>query len=88
MGAKRIQWWTLPEISHAKDFYAWLHGAERGDAIVYYRGHLWREYQPKTAATRAVGSTIRVQEEMGEDKIHPVQVRLEDNDYVYVAVRA
>lgn len=88
MGVRRLQWWTLPEVAAAKDFFAWLHGATPGAAVVYHRGHLFRWAAPKTSAARAVRSTINVQEQMGDVKIHPLQVRIDQDDYIYIAVRA
>ncbi|MGE0627594.1 MAG: hypothetical protein AB7O43_07175 [Hyphomicrobiaceae bacterium] len=75
-------------------FVDWLIDAEPGDRAVYYRGHLGFDRMPSAgvldrlmrANLHAVATRVMVAASQG--LIIPVQKRIADQDYLYLAVKA
>lgn len=74
-------------------FVDWLIDAEPGDRAVYYRGHLGFDRMPSANVldrpTRANLHAVatRVMAAAGQGLVIPVQKRIGDEDYLYLAVK-
>lgn len=74
-------------------FVDWLIDAEPGDRAVYYRGHLGFDRMPSANVldrpTRANLHAVatRVMVAAGQGLVMPVQKRIGDEDYLYLAVK-
>lgn len=74
-------------------FVDWLIDAEPGDRAVYYRGHLGFDRMPSANVldrpTRANLHAVatRVMVAAGQGLVIPVQKRIGDEDYLYLAVK-
>lgn len=75
-------------------FVDWLIDAEPGDRAVYYRGHLGFDRMPsanvldRPTRTSLHAVAARVMVAAGQGLVIPVQKRIGDEDYLYLAVKA
>lgn len=84
---------TLSAIVEENGFVDWLIDAEPGETLVYYRGHLSHDRMPSVSALTDqdrrklsdVANRVLSTESMG--LVIPVQQRIADHDWLYLAVR-
>jgi hypothetical protein len=84
---------ALFAIVDENGFVDWLTGATPGDALVYYRGHLSHDRMPSAEALgdsdrRGLSDVAnRVLAAEAQGLVMPVQRRVGQNDWLYVAIR-
>ena len=84
---------ALSAIVEENGFVDWLIDAEPGEALVYYRGHLSHDRMPSVTGLTDhdrrklsdVANRVLSTESMG--LVIPVQRRVGDHDWLYLAVR-
>ena len=84
---------ALSAIVEENGFVDWLIDTEPGETLVYYRGHLAHDRMPSVSALTDidrrklsdVANRVLSTESMG--LVIPVQCRVGDHDWLYLAVR-
>jgi hypothetical protein len=89
--APTVQCFSVPVDENG--FVDWLIDAAPGDTLIYYRGHLSHDRMPSAKLHNdiqrrklgAVASRVLVAESQG--LVMPVQRRVGNNDWLYLAIR-